>query len=86
MFHLYKYKCHNQSIYSLRVVKEAGSSREHLDVELAKDASKNIESIERTLASLLKKGYIIKVGGGRSTAYVKVDKCFDTKKAQGYFK
>ncbi len=31
-------------------------------------------TIERTLASLLKEGYIIKVGGGRSTAYVKVDK------------
>jgi hypothetical protein len=36
-------------IYSLRVVKEAGSSREHLDVELAKDASKTIESIESNL-------------------------------------
>lgn len=31
----------------------------------------SVTTIERTLANLLKDGYIIKVGGGRSTAYVR---------------
>ena len=32
-------------------------------------------TIEKTLSELLKEGFIIKVGGERSTAYIKNDNC-----------
>jgi len=33
----------------------------------------SVTTIEKALSELLKEGFIIKVGGGRSTAYIKND-------------
>jgi len=41
-------------------------------IEACPDISK--VTVERTLATLVKEGYIIKIGAGRSTAYGKIDK------------
>jgi Fic family protein len=35
----------------------------------------SVTTIEKALSELLKEGFIIKVGGGRSTAYIKNDNC-----------